>query len=287
MLWGTGGPLGSLLAQVTGVPALAVAAYRLLAGGAVIVFVLATGRRGLPRGMAVWRRITVVGLLSAQFQSCYFLAIGLTSVSMATLMTIGAAPVLVVSVEALSRRQRVTGRVLVAVLLAVAGLGLLTGMPPGRLGTVRVLAGACAAFLAAAGFAATTLLGARPVAGLDELTMTGAGFTLGGAVLFPLAAAAGGLGFSLTATALGLLAALGLLPTAAAYVLYFRAMRGVSAGTAALLSLIEALTATVLGVVFLGDHLSGIGVVGAVLLTVAVLLAGARQTGAGLGPGGR
>jgi drug/metabolite transporter, DME family len=277
VLWGTGGPLGSLLSRAAGMSALAVATYRLLAGGAAIMFVLAAARRGLPRGAAVWRRITVVGLLSALYQASYFTAIALTSVSMATLITIGATPVLVVSVEIFTGRQRVTGRVVVTVLLAVIGLGLLAGLPPGRFGLIHVLAGTSAALLSAAGFAAVTLLGARPVAGLDELTMTGAGFTLGGVVLIPLAAAVGGLGFSLTPATLGLITALGLMPTATAYLLYFRAMRGVSAGTAALLSLTEPLTATLLGVLFLGNRLDSASIAGTALLAAAVLLASAPQ----------
>src|SRR5580693_3478862 len=51
------------------------------------------------------------------------------------------------------------------------------------------------AVLAAAGFATLTLTGARPVPGLDDLTVTGFGFTLGGLVLLPVAAALGGLSF--------------------------------------------------------------------------------------------
>jgi drug/metabolite transporter, DME family len=64
-------------------------------------------------------------------------------------------------------------------------------------------------------------------------------------------------------------------PAAAAYLLYFRALRGASAGTAARASLIEPLTATGLAVAFLGDRLSPAGLAGAVLLLVTVLLAGA------------
>lgn len=109
--------------------------------------------------------------------------------------------------------------------------------------------------------------------------MTGAGFTLGGAVLIPFAAAVGGLGFSLTPATLGLIAALGLMPTAAAYLLYFRAMRNVSAGTAALLSLTEPLTATLLGVLFLGNRLNSASIAGTALLAAAVLLASAPQAG--------
>ena len=273
VLWGTGGPLGSLLSQATGLSMLAVATYRLLVGGAAIIVMLAAARRGLPRGLAVWRRVTVIGLLSALYQSSYFTAIALTSVSMATLVTIGATPVLVLSAEVLTGRQRVTSRVLVTVVLAVIGLGLLTSVQPGRLSMIHVLAGTGTALVSAGGFAAVTLLGARPVGGLGELTMTGGGFALGGALLVPFAAAIGGLGFSLAPAALGLIIALGIAPTAAAYLLYFRALRGVSAGTAALLSIIEPLTTTVLAVLFLGNHLNGANIIGAALLTATVLLA--------------
>ena len=47
--------------------------------------------------------------------------------------------------------------------------------------------------LAAGGFATITILGARPVPGLDELTTTGFGFTVGGLLLVPIAATGGGI----------------------------------------------------------------------------------------------
>lgn len=277
VLWGTGGPLGSLLGQDAGLTALAVAAYRLLAGGAAIVAVLAATRRELPRGLPAWRRIIVIGLLSALFQGSYFTAITLTTVSLATLVTIGATPVLVLCAEVITGCQRVTIRALVTVALAVAGLGLLTGVPPARLTTIHLLAGTAAALVSAAGFAAVTLLGARPVAGLDELTMTGGGFVLGGILLAPFAAASGGLGFSPTPAALGLVAALGLAPTAVAYLLYFRALRDASASTAALLSLIEPLTTTAIAVFLFGDRLNAASTAGAVLLAAAMLLASTQR----------
>lgn len=290
MLWGTGGPLGSLLGRFAGMSVLAVATYRLLVGGAAIMVVLAVGRpgrrgrrgrQGLPRGAAAWRRIALIGLLSALYQSSYFAAIALTSVSVATLVTIGATPVLVVGAEACTGRQRPSGRVVLTVGLAVAGLCLLNGLPSGGPGVGHVLAGTGTALISAAGFAAVTLLGARPVAGLGELTMTGTSFLLGGTLLTPFAAAGGGLAFPATPAALALVISLGIAPTATAYLLYFRALRGVSAGTAAVLSLLEALTATVLAVLFLGDHLDAAGLAGTAILVAALLLAGtARQEGA-------
>jgi drug/metabolite transporter, DME family len=215
----------------------------------------------------------VIGLLSALFQGCYFGAIALTSVSLATLITIGGTPVIVAVVEH-ARGRRALGRAgAITLALALAGLGLLVGRPGGGFSETAVLASAGLALLSAAGFAAVTLLGAKPVAGLDELTLNGFAFSLGGLALLPLAAAlgGGGLGFRPGLASAGLLAALGIGPTAAAYTLYFRGLRQASASTAALLSLIEPLTAAVLAALVLGNRLSAIGIAGAVLLLAAVV----------------
>src|SRR5688500_11674111 len=98
VLWGTGGLLGSLLSERTGLSALAVAGYRLTGGGLVLVVLLAASGRW-PRGPAAWRRVAAVGALAAVFQAAYFTAVSLTSVSLATLVTIGSAPVIVLLVE--------------------------------------------------------------------------------------------------------------------------------------------------------------------------------------------
>jgi DME family drug/metabolite transporter len=110
------------------------------------------------------------------------------------------------------------------------------------------------------------------VTGLDSLTLNGYGFTLGGVMLLPLAAAfGGGLGFRPALAPAGLLAALAAGPTAAAYTLYFRGLRNAPASTAALLTLIEPLAAAVLAALVLGDRLSATGIAGAALLLAAVV----------------
>jgi DME family drug/metabolite transporter len=140
-----------------------------------------------------------------------------------------------------------------------------------------VLTGTGLSLASAAGFAAVTLIGGLPVEGLDDLSVNGYGFLLGGILLIPLALVTGGgfgvragLGVSGLLAAGGLLLALGLAPTAVAYVLYYRGLRTAPASTAALLSLLEPLTAAVLAAVFLGECLSVTGVIGAAVLLVAV-----------------
>lgn len=271
LLWGTGGLTGTLLAQAAGLPGLSVAAYRLVTGGLLIVcFLLVTGRRW-PAGRAAWTRITVLGLLAAVFQSCYFTAVSLTSVSLATLLTIGSTPVIVLAAETVAGRRRPGRRAAATTALALAGLGLLVGLPGGGYPETAVLASAGLAVTSGAGFAAMTLISARPVAGLDDLAATGFGFTLGGLVLMPLAAMAGRLGFTPQPASIGLLIALGTGPTAVAYTLYFRGLRTAPPSAAALLSLLEPLTGTILAVALLGNRLGGAGMAGAGLLGVAVL----------------
>ena len=270
LLWGTGGLTGSLLSRTAGLSAISVAAYRLTIGGVLIVaFLAATGRRW-PAGRAAWTRIAVIGLLASLYQGCYFTAVSLTSVPLATLVTIGTAPVIVLGAERMTGRR--PGKLAAAAAgLALIGLGLLVGLPSGFSPTA-VLASAGMAMLAAAGFAAITMIGSRPVAGVDEATVTGFGFTAGGLALMPLAAALGGLGFRPAPAALGLLLALGTGPTAVAYTLYFRGLRTAAPSRAALLALLEPLTGTILSALILGQRLSATGITGAAILAMAVIL---------------
>jgi drug/metabolite transporter, DME family len=270
LLWGTGGLTGSLLSRVTGLSALPVAACRLTAGGVlIVVFLILTGRRW-PAGRAAWARIAAIGALAAAYQSCYFMAVSLTSVALATLVTIGTAPVIVLGVRRITGHR--TGRLTpAAACVALAGLGLLVGLPSG-LSETAVLASAGLAVLAAAGFATITLIGTRPVPGLDDLTVTGFGFSIGGLALMPAAVALGGLHFQPGAEAIGLLIALGTGPTAVAYTLYFRGLRTASASTGALLTLLEPLTAAILAAFILGQRLSPAGICGAAVLAAAVII---------------
>jgi DME family drug/metabolite transporter len=269
LLWGTGGLIGTLFGQAAGLSAISVATYRLLAGGGLIVAFFTLSGKRWPTGRAAWTRIAVNGLLSAIFQGCYFAAISLTSVSLATLVTIGATPVIVAIAEQARGRRALNRADAVTMAMALPGLGLLGGLPGGGFSETAVLASTGMALLSAAGFAAVTLIGTSPVPGLDELALNGFGFTLGGMALLPLAG--GSLGFRPGLASAGLLAALAIGPTAMAYTLYFRALRKASATTAALLTLIEPLTAAVLAALVLGDRLSATGIAGAVMLLSAVV----------------
>jgi drug/metabolite transporter, DME family len=302
VMLGTGGPIGRLLGRVTGLSPVAVAGYRLATGGALILVILAVtstrpprkrvgGARlrqnpappALPRGRAAWTRIAVVGALAAGYQVCFFAAASMTSVSLATLVTVGAMPVLVSILEWATGRRRPGRRDLYPMVLALMGLGLLVGQPAGGPSAVAALAGTGLAVASAAGFAVVSLVAARPVPGLGDLATTGFAFTLGGLLLLPVAGLTVGVGFRPGAVAAGLLAGLAAVPTAAAYTLYFRGVRAAGAGAGALITLLEPLTGAVLAALLLGDRLGARGIAGGALLVVAVVARAARGAGAGGG----
>ncbi|PXX57931.1 DME family drug/metabolite transporter [Nocardia tenerifensis] len=276
MLWGTGGLLGTLLGRATGLSPIAVAACRLAVGGLLLVALLAASRRPWPRNPLAWRRIGAVAALAATFQACYFGAVSASSVSVATLVTIGASPVAVAVLEQFTGRRAVDRMRAATIGLALSGLALLVGVPTDEVAATGLLVGAALAVGAACAFAAVTVISARPVPGLDSMTTTGLGFTGGAVLLAPLAVLTG-VTFEPSLGGFALLAALGLIPTAIAYTLYFRGLPDAGPGTAAILALLEPLTGALLAAIVLGERLTPLGLLGVGLLITALLLTGRRS----------
>ncbi|MEU3622031.1 EamA family transporter [Amycolatopsis coloradensis] len=270
VLWGTGGLAGSLLASRAELPPLSVAAYRLLIGGLVATgyLWLTGGLRGLPRTPQARRRLLVVGGLFALFQASYFAAVSLSSVSVATMTTIGSAPVLL-AVATVGRTRRLPGTwTLVSLAGSLVGLALLQWTP----GEKANVAGVLFALLAAAGFAALTLVTATRVEGLDPLPTTAFGCLIGGAALLP-AALWFGMAVPPQADVLALVLYFGVVPTALAYAAYFRGLESAHPVLAALSALLEPLTAALLSMAVLGERLGAIGWCGAAVLIAALAVA--------------
>lgn len=265
VLWGTGGLAGAMLQTAAGLSPVSVAAYRLLVGGLLATVVVASQMQYL-RGRSALVRLVVSGVLLAQFQAAYQVAVAQISVSLATLVTIGCVPVFVVLVSGVRERRMPGRRTLVAVGAAVVGLGLLSGGSAGADGW-QVVSGVGMSLFAGAGFSALTLVTARPLAG--QHVVTSAALLLGGVLLLPFALV-DGMGVPLSGDVLLLLGFLGVVPTAVAYGAFFLGLRHAQPTAAALATMLEPLTATVLAVAFYGERLTQGGVVGALLISAAL-----------------
>ncbi|MFC3999444.1 DMT family transporter [Nocardiopsis sediminis] len=271
VLWGTGGLAGHLLQDVSGVPSLAVATYRLLLGGLLITaFLGVSGRlRRLPLTRPLLARLVLNGVLHAVFQSLYFASLALVPVGLATFVKIGSVPVFVAIGICLGSRSLPARRLVVSVLLAVAGLALLAGFPGADASPARLAAGLGCSLGAGLVFSLMTLANRKPVAGLDPLVNVGLGLLVGGVLLAPAGAAAG-LAVPADALSLGLLAFLALVPTALAYLAFFGGLRTASDTAAAVGGITEPLTAAVLSMVLLGEQMTALGAVGSALLVAAM-----------------
>lgn len=210
----------------------------------------------------------LTGGLLAAFQAAYQVAVACIGVSLSTLITIGCVPVFVSVVDSLRARLVPGWRELVAVVAALLGLALLTGGADGRPGE-QVVQGVVMSLLSGAGFALLTLVSARPVAA--QQVVTSAGLLLGGLLLVPFALVAG-MALPWDGPVLLLVLYLGLVPTAIAYGSYFLGLRRARPVAAALATMLEPLTATLLAVLWYGERLTAAGAVGALLIAGGLVL---------------
>ncbi|MFE1317916.1 DMT family transporter [Kitasatospora phosalacinea] len=274
--WGTAGAAAALLFQRSGLGPLALTFWRSVGGAAVLLALRPfTGRAVRPARPSV-PRILLNGLGLTLFQAAYFLAVRHTGLAVATVVTLGSAPVLVALGGRLLMGERLGRAGLAAVAGAVLGLGVLVlgGAAAGSGGGVEP-AGLAWALASAAGYAAITVAtrhrASRTGAADDPAATTLWSFGVCAVCLFPFALAEGPLPStgSLPATLL-LLGYLATVPTAFAYALYFAGAAVVRAATASVVALIEPLSATAFAAAVLDEPLTPAALLGTAVLLLSV-----------------
>jgi drug/metabolite transporter, DME family len=269
LCWGTSGISGSIVLDRTDLGALDIAWHRMAIGAVALYAVhLATRRRRAPsgrpaRGTAVRLGLVAAGL--AAYQLAYFAAVTTAGVSIATLVALGLAPLLIAVGAALLGHGRPDAATLTALTAALVGLVLLVGVSAGETGSAVVL-GALLATGSALGYAVVTLAGAGVP---DGVPVTLVGFAGGALLLTPVLLAVGPR-FTTEPVALAVLLYLGLVPSALAYALFFTGIRTVPGAVASIVTLLEPLTATALATAFLGERLAPAALAGGLLVLAAV-----------------
>jgi DME family drug/metabolite transporter len=168
------------------------------------------------------------------------------------------------------------GGAVLTVLAAVAGVVLISFGRGAESGGDDPLVGLLASIAAGLGYAATTVVNHRIAGDGDPLLLTGATSAIGAVVLLPFAAIAG-LYWPSDGISSAWLVYIGIVPTALAYALFYLGLRSVPSETAGVLTLLEPLAAAVLAAVVLHERLGPLGVVGAVVLLVAIAAMYARR----------
>ncbi|CAN5620057.1 EamA family transporter [soil metagenome] len=213
----------------------------------------------------------VMGGLTAIYQVCYFAAIAQVGVTIATLVTLCAAPILVATLATGWKKEPLPRLVLLALVCASVGTALLITVRPTLTTQAALTSGILLALSSALCYAIVTLVSKHLSVHCHPFQSIAIGFTFGALLLFVCALATG---FVVNYPPLGwsLLVYLGLVPTAFAYGLFLVGIRTTTATVASTATLLEPLTATMLAWLLFGEHFQQNSMLGASLLIGAMLL---------------
>jgi DME family drug/metabolite transporter len=285
--WGTAGAAASLVYRTSDMGAVTLSFWRCAAGLVLLLAARLLRRRpraavSEPLGRRALR-VLATGMGLAVFQTAYFAAVAATGLAVATVVTLGAGPVLIALGARMTLGERLGRGGIAAVAGALAGLAVLVLGGGGA--SVRPW-GVLLALLSAAGYCVMTLLtrwwgrnGAADAGG----TSVGA-FAVTSLCLLPFALSDGLVPHTAQpAHVVWLLAYIAAVPTALAYALYFAGAAVVRSATVSVIMLLEPVGAAVLAIVLLGERLTTSTVVGTLLMLGSVAgltVAEARGTGA-------
>lgn len=284
VVWGTIGPAVDVVHERSSLSVLVIGAYRAVAAVAVLVLAATAARRWAACRALVAEhggRVVLVGVMTALFQLLFFLAVVVTGVSVTTVVALGFAPVLLLVVASARRRRAPSLPELLTVGTALAGLFLVGTGGAGDPSAPYSVLGLLAALGSGAAYALSADVGGALTQNHDALAVTTCTTSVVAAVLVP-----GGVGFALLrgesmttsdGAAWALVAYLGVVTMAFAYVLLYAGLRSTPSGTAVVATLLEPVTAVLIAVAFLGETLSTAGVLGSLLILAAIGSLGRRM----------
>ena len=280
--WGTTGTATILLVRDAAMTPLVIGVVR-LAVAAVVLALLARLRGPLSVARADVGPCIAMGACMAVFQAGYFTAVVLVGVALAALIAICSAPLTIAVLARVALGERLSPRGIIALAVGVIGTALLIVGPRGVVDVgPRFAVGVALALTAGVAYAVYVVIAKASLARTRPLPLAAATFLAGAVWLAPVLLWADVPARQLV-VGWPLLLYLGVVATGLAYAAYTTGLTSVSAAAAGLVSLLEPLTATVLGVVIFHERLGGLGILGAVLLGSALILLvreeGGRTTG--------
>ncbi len=265
--------------------ALSIGAARILIGGAVLAGVAAVVRmrrpappapapdsRSASRRVPSWLLLAIGSLGVLAYQPAFFLGTSANGVAVGTVVALGSAPIITGLLD-WALHRRFPGAVwLVATVVATAGVVLISGVVGDAGGRPIDLPGLMGSVGAGASYAVYTLASkALLERGWSATTTMGSVFGLAAALSVPVLLSTD-LRWLVTPAGATMALWLGLVTTAAAYLLFGWGLSRLRAATVSTLTLAEPLTATLLGTLVLGESLTGMAVAGLVVLAAGLVI---------------
>lgn len=267
LIFGSNGVFASML-EMSGAQ---LVLLRTLIGGAVLLIIILISRSRTPKEVLLrekWRLLFAGVCLGANW-ALLFEAYNLMNVSLATL-TYYTAPVLVLVLAPLVLKERQNGLAYIGMAVVIVGMLLVVGTDFGGGG---VSATGLIVGLGSAVFYAMLMLVNKQISGVSGLNLTFIEIVIAAVILLPYVLATSG-GVPLPTDARGIFALLFLctVNTGFACWLYFSSMNRLPAKAVALMGYFDPVSALIFSAVFLDERLSGVQLVGAVLVLAGALV---------------
>lgn len=278
-LWGTTGTAQALGPE--GSDPVQVGALRILVGALALAVLAGPALRrghgtdrsagGALSGLPTPVLVIAGGLAVAAYQVCFFVGVARSGVAVGTVVALGVAP-MATGLLGLALGERVTPRWAASTVGAVLGVVLLVAGSTGGSGAPADALGLLAAAGAGVSYAGYTIAArALLLRGESGIRVMALLFVVGALTLAPVLVGVD-LSWLWSGGGLAMVLWLGLVATGLSYVLFQRGLSGLPAGSVATLSLAEPVTATVLGVLVLGERPGVLTALGMVTVVLSLLL---------------
>jgi DME family drug/metabolite transporter len=270
VLWGTIGVATQAIYNIDNTTSLFINLGRSLI--ATLVLLAACWRIVGPSTFTIRQRdfliMVLSGALLALSHAAYFASIRASGVTIATLITICVAPLVVTGVSVLLKFETLNRRIVIALICALTGVALLVGFDSSQ--GDNLLTGTIFALIAAASYASVIICGRFLASGYHPLQVTTITFGAG-TLLLALINLAAGIVPVHTPQGWLLVAYLGLVPSALAYWMFQMGLRSVPATAASIIGMLDPLVAALLAWALFGETLAATGIVGATLLIASIV----------------
>ncbi len=187
IIWGTIGPAVDVVHERSMLSVLTISGWRAVA--AVLTLAAVVLLRGQVADCAALvrahpRRVVAMGALTAAFQLLFFVAVLAAGVSVATVVALGFAPVLLLALHAVQRRRVPRAPQLLTVAMGVVGL-LLVGLVGGDGGGTSPTLGVLAALGSGAAYAFSAEVGGTVSRGHDAVPVAAGTMTVAALIMVP------------------------------------------------------------------------------------------------------
>lgn len=259
ILWGTSGVGGRYLIDIYKISPITIGAYRIILASMILWLTKIKTKKAI----VIKSRKDIVsffayGLFVFLYQLSYFTAVKIGPVSIASIITLCLAPLYVLMFQLLFKKERITLRLILSLLLCICGVVLLSHSDNNiKVSKITVLL-SC---VAAVSFGSNNLISKALTSKYDPTLLATISFTIASAFFIPFLKLS-----TVNLKVIMILLYLGAFSGYFAFTFFLKGIKGTNPLVASLVTIIEPLTTTILSVIIFQEHFGLLQVLGSLFI---------------------